>query len=340
MPKIRSLWISSQNFDPMLFKVLKVFTRCCIHYSVLLGLLVSNIHILGHNRKQKAWGRSPAQAIVWGHYLLVVHVPWQFYCSFAVSIWKWFNVSKYLLASFMMALYLTCQSVCSSCFGQKKKIPVFHQWMYRWHSVQAQVCAVCIWKCSLVVLGCTLKAKEFVESWLEEKKKGLAKCGLGAIATYVLSQCIPGRLSISLIYISGEIQAAFKHAAGLLTQMIITLHFTSSRGALLYQALHQCEVKVVPCPKQEMILSPQLTQRFAEQALWVFLTLLHSDSDPKATFKQELACRAHASGTRRVGSGQSGCRAVPVPLGFQWARRACLSVVLNQGPLYRKCICH
>lgn len=175
MPKIRSLWISSQNFDPMLFKVLKVFTRCFIHYSVLLGLLVSNIHILGHNRKQKAWGRSPAQAIVWGHYLLVVHVPWQFYCSFAVSIWKWFNASKYLLASFMMALYLTCQSVCSSCFGQKKKIPVFYQWMYRWHSVQAQVCAVCIWKCSLVVLGCTLKAKEFVESWLEEKKKRLSK---------------------------------------------------------------------------------------------------------------------------------------------------------------------
>lgn len=107
------------------------------------------------------------------------------------------------------------------------------------------------------------------------------------------------------------------HAAGLLTQMLMTLHCTSSRGALLYQVLHKREVKVGPCPKQEMILSPRLTLRFAEQALWVFLTLLHSDSDPKATFKQELACRAHASSTRRVGSGQSGCRAVPVPLGFQ-----------------------
>lgn len=85
MPKIRSLWISSQNFDPMLFKLLKVFTQCFVHCNVLLGLLVSNTHILGHKRKQKAWGRSP-QAIVWDHCLLVVHIFWRFYCSSIVSI--------------------------------------------------------------------------------------------------------------------------------------------------------------------------------------------------------------------------------------------------------------
>lgn len=137
MPKIRSLWISSQNFDPMLFKLLKVFTQCFVHCNVLLGLLVSNTHILGHKRKQKAWGRSP-QAIVWDHCLLVVHIFWRFYCSSTVSIWKRFDASRCLLASFMMVLYLTCQSVYCSCFGQKQKIPVSHQWMYRWHSQKAQ----------------------------------------------------------------------------------------------------------------------------------------------------------------------------------------------------------
>lgn len=129
--------------------------------------------------RQKSSGHSMRPLPAGCSYFLAVLL--FFYCFYLEKIWC-FKMSFGLLYDGFIFNLPEC---ILFLFRTEQKIPVSHQWMYRWHSQKAQVRAVCIWKCSFLVLGCTLKTKELVESWLEKKKKRLRKSGPCTIATYV-----------------------------------------------------------------------------------------------------------------------------------------------------------